>query len=307
MTQSAHESTAELRRSREIAVPVVMLATVAWSIGPLLVRGMHVSGYTTAFYRMWVGALMMIVMARVLGRPLTWPVFKRVMLPGTFFGASMTMGFQAVHATSIANATLIGSLTPALLLLGVNRFVGERSDPKRVPFALLAIGGLVVLVLSGASKDGAAITGDIWALANLMCFTSYFVILKRLRNDNVDGWSFLAGAFLMGAIVITPVCFLVSDDMGGLVASDWWRIIGMGVGPGIVGHGLITWASRHLPVTTTSLLTLGSPVLTCIGAWIFFDQNLVFGQLIGASMVVGGLVGSVWDRRSDPVLASEHA
>lgn len=306
MTSPLTESTAEIRRSREIAVPVVMLATVAWSTGPLLVRGMHVSGYTTAFYRMWVGALMMIVMARLLGRPLTWAVFKRVMLPGAFFGASMTMGFQAVHATSIANATLIGSLTPALLLLGVNRFVGERSDTKRVPFAILAIGGLVVLVLSGSSNDGAAISGDLWALSNLVCFTAYFVILKRLRNDNVDGWSFLAGAFLMGAIVVTPVCLLVSDDLGGLVASDWWRIIAMGVGPGIVGHGLITWASRHLPVTTTSLLTLGSPVLTCIGGWIVFDQQLVAGQMLGAAMVLGGLVGSVWDRRVDPALVAEH-
>lgn len=287
-------------------MPAVLLATVAWSIGPLLVRGMHVSGYTTAFYRMWVGALMMLVVARLLGRPLTWAVFKRVMIPGAFFGGSMTMGFQAVHATSIANATLIGSLTPALLLLGANRLVGERSDPRRVPFALLAIGGLAVLVLSGSSGDDAAFVGDLWALSNLFCFTTYFVMLKRLRNENVDGWSFLAGAFLMGAIVVTPVCLMVSDDMGGLVVSDWWRIVAMGVGPGIFGHGLITWASRHLPVTTTSLLTLGSPVLTCIGGWIVFDQKLVAGQLLGAAMVLGGLVGSVRDRGADPVLSSEH-
>ena len=283
-----------------------MLATVAWSIGPLLVRSMHVSGYSTAFYRMWVGAPMMIVMARLVGRPLDWKTFKLTIVPGIFFGCSMMMGFQAVHYTSIANATLIGSLTPALLLLGVNRFVGERSDPRRVPFAVVALAGLAVLVLSGASKEGAGIRGDVWAAANLMCFTSYFVLLKKRRDQNIDGWAFLAGAFFVGAIVNTPVYFIMSPDVGWLVASDWVRIVAMGLGPGIVGHGLITWASRHLQVTIVSLLTLGSPVLTVIGAWIVFDQQLVAGQIVGGLLVVGGLVGTVWDRKSDPVVLAEH-
>jgi drug/metabolite transporter (DMT)-like permease len=74
--------------------------------------------------------------------------------------------------------------------------------------------------------------------------------------------------------------------------------LAMVVGPGWVGHGLISWASRHLPVTTTSLLTLGSPVVSVLGAWLIYDQDLGWTQIIGAVLVIGGLAGSVWDRRS---------
>jgi drug/metabolite transporter (DMT)-like permease len=271
-----------------------------------MVRAMSTSGFTTALFRMWIGAPVMILVARVLGRPLTRRVFRLTLLPGVFFGGSMAMGFQAVHFTSIANATLIGSLTPALLLLGANRLLGERVDLRRVPYAVLAILGLVVLVMAGSNNEGAGITGDLWAMGNLLCFTAYFMLLKRRRDDNVDGWSFLAGVFLTGAVVITPACLILSDDIGWLVGFDWLRITIMVLGPGVIGHGLITWASRHLPVTTVSLLTLLSPVLTVIGAWIVYDESLVVGQFVGAAMVLGGLVGSVrgGDAGREPVV--EH-
>ena len=109
----------------------------------------------------------------------------------------MVMGFMAVRATSIANATLIGALTPALILLGLNRLVGERSDLKRLPFAVIAFAGLAMVILAGSSTDGASLHGDIWAAINVTSFTVYFMILKRRRNEGIDGWSFLAGVFIV--------------------------------------------------------------------------------------------------------------
>lgn len=274
---------------------------VAWGIGPLLVRSMSVSGSTVALYRMWLGAPTMILAARVWGQPLTLSVLRRCIFPGVFFGASMLMGFVAIRTTSIANATLVGALVPAVVLLGANRIVGERSDPAKIPAALVAFAGLALVIFNGSDTSGASLRGDLWALANLLCFTVYFMNLKIQRNDNVDGWAFLAGVFLVGAVVITPFSVIWSDDLGGLAVRDGVLLLSMVVGPGIIGHGLITWASRHLPVNTTSLLTLGSPVVSAAGAWLVFDQTLSPWQGVGAALVIGGLTASVWDRtRSEP-------
>jgi drug/metabolite transporter (DMT)-like permease len=108
----------------------------------------------------------------------------------------------------------------------------------------------------------------------------------------------LAGVFIVGAVVVTPVCLIMGDDTWKVNGRDWVLLLAMVVGPGWVGHGLISWASRHLPVTTTSLLTLGSPVVSVLGGWLIYDQHLGLLQVIGAAMVIGGLAGSVWDRRS---------
>jgi len=282
----------------DIAVPAVILAVFAWGMGPLMVRGMGVSGYTVALYRMWFGAPAMLIANKLWGKPLTWVALKACVVPGLFFGSSMMMGFVAVRTTSIANATLIGALTPAIILLGANRFVGERSDLRRIPFALLAFAGLALVILGGVNNEGASLNGDVWAAINVMCFSVYFVILKKRRNDGFDGWTFLAGVFIVGCIVITPVCVLMADDTRAVGGWDWLLLLGMVLGPGLVGHGLISWASRHLPVTTTSLLTLGSPVISVFGAWLIYDQNLNAVQFLGAVLVLGGLAGSVWDKSS---------
>ena len=282
----------------DIAVPAVLLAVLAWGVGPLMVRGMSVGGYTTALYRMWLGAPAMYLASRLWGNGVTWKSLKACIVPGCFFGASMVMGFMALRATSIANATLIGALTPALILLGLNRLVGERSDLKRLPFALIAFAGLAMVILAGSSTDGASLHGDLWAAINVTSFTVYFMILKRRRNEGIDGWTFLAGVFIVGAVLITPVCLILGEDTWTTNGRDWVLLLAMVVGPGWVGHGLISWASRHLPVTTTSLLTLGSPVVSVLGAWLIYDQNLGWAQIIGAVLVIGGLAGSVWDRRS---------
>lgn len=294
-------------RSDTLAIPAVALAVVAWGIGPLLVRGMGVSGYTVALYRMWLGAPAMLLATHLWGQPLTLGVLRRCIVPGVFFGSSMLMGFMAVRTTSIAHATLIGSLTPALVLLGANRLVGERSDARRFPAAIVSFLGLAIVILVGGDAAGASLTGDIWATLGLVCFTVYFMILKNQRNAGVDGWAFLAGVFIAGAITITPFCLVVSDDLTALEAVDFVYLVGMIVGPGFIGHGLITWASRHLPVTTTSLFTLGSPVVSVIGGWIVFEQSLGGWQVFGAALVLVGLAGSVWDRsaRADRVMGTE--
>jgi len=294
-------------RSDSFAIPAVALAVVAWGVGPLLVRGMGVSGYTVALYRMWLGAPAMLLAAHLWGSPLTLAVLRRCVLPGIFFGSSMMMGFMAVRTTSIAHATLIGSLTPALVLLGANRLVGERSDLRRFPAAVVSFVGLALVILVDGGATGASVAGDVWAVLGLVCFTVYFMILKKQRNAGVDGWAFLAGVFITGAITITPFCMVISDDLTALEAVDLVYLVGMIIGPGFIGHGLITWASRHLPVTTTSLLTLGSPVVSVIGGWIVFEQSLGGWQMFGAALVLVGLAGSVWDRSARPDRATEAA
>lgn len=295
---------ASRRTPAEVAVPAVVLAVLAWGVGPLMVRGMDVEGTTVALYRMWSGTPVMLVAARAFGAPLDRKVLRAAVVPGVFFGMSMMLGFQAVRTTSIASATLIGALTPAVILLGANRIVGERSDARRVPFAVVAFVGLAMVVLVGGDRNGSTLHGDLLAFGNLACFTVYFLILKKLRNAGLNSWAFLAGVFVVGTLVITPWCVATGDDVGTITTKDVLLLGGMVLGPGLVGHGLISWASRHLPVTTTSLLTLGSPVVSVIGGWLIYDQQLGWGQVVGAVLVIGGLAGTVWDSstRREPLL-----
>ncbi|MEY3033721.1 MAG: hypothetical protein RLZ86_343 [Actinomycetota bacterium] len=231
---------------------------------------MNVSGVSVSFYRMWLAVPVMVLLARLFGEPLDRRVLRICALPGVLFAFSMMFGFQAMRTTSIANATLIGQLCPAFMVLGAGRLVGERSTPKA-------------------------------AAAALVSFVGYFLLMKRTRNAGVGSWAFLAGVFVVGAVALTPYCLVAADDLWQMERLDYVRVVAMIFGPGVLGHGLIVWATKHLEVTTTSLLTLLSPPISMIGAWIVYDQSLVPGQLVGAAIVLAGLAGTVVVARTPKV------
>ncbi|MDA0371326.1 MAG: DMT family transporter [Actinomycetota bacterium] len=281
------------REIREVAVGAVLLGVVGWGIGPLLVRGMSVSGVSVSFYRMWLAVPVMVMLARMFGEPLDRRILRNCALPGVLFAFAMMFGFQAMRSTSIANATLIGQLCPAFMVLGAGRFVGERSTPRAAAAAFVSFVGLAVMIGLGADTSNSAFGGDVLAFCNVLCFTGYFLLMKRTRNAGVGSWAFLAGVFVVGAIALTPYCLVVADDIWQMQSLDYVRVVAMIFGPGVLGHGLIVWATKHLEVTTTSLLTLLSPPISVIGAWIVYEQSLVLGQLVGAVIVLAGLAGTV--------------
>ena len=139
---------------------------------------------------------------------------------------------------------------------------------RQILLAVIALGGISTVVLGAKQSSGASLHGDVLALINLGLWTAYFVRVKQVRNQGVHAGALIAGVFCVAALVVSPWVLLTSHDLGAIHGTDWLSILAMVLVSGLVGHGLMTWAQRHLDITFASLLTLGSPVISAIGAWI---------------------------------------
>lgn len=273
----------------DLPVLAAVVAVLAWGSGPLMTRAMSVPTPTLVFYRLAIGVPLMIVIAYRTGGRCTLALTKRTAIPGIFFGLSMLTGFASVKLTSIANATLITTLQPALVLLVAPRLFGEQWRLKRVSLAGVAFAGVSIVVLAAASTSGASVEGDLLAGVNVVIWTTYFLMAKHLRNSGMHSWTLLAYVFSWASVVVVPWTLLSHSDLGAMNAKDWILVIVMSLIPGILGHGLMTWAQKHIDVTLASLLGLASPVISTIGAWIIFDQRLRPLQIVGACVVLGAL------------------
>ena len=107
------------RQSADWAIPAVVLATVAWGRGPLMVRAMDGSGDTTALFRMWLGAPAMVVAARLFGRPVRVADVRTCVLHGCFFGGSMMLGFPEwiVYLLMVPPLAVTALSLPSLIML----------------------------------------------------------------------------------------------------------------------------------------------------------------------------------------------
>jgi drug/metabolite transporter (DMT)-like permease len=284
-----------------LAISIAAVAVFAWGFGPLLVRGIDASAGTILFWRLWIAMPVMFSAAYFTGGRVSVPLLKAVFVPGVLFGISTLVGFSSYQSTSIANATLIGALQPALMLFIGPLLFGDRSSSRQIVLAVIALGGISTVVLGASQSSGASLKGDVLALINLGVFTTYFVRIKQVRNKGVHSIALITGVFFVAAVTITPWVLLTSDDIGGIHGLDWLSIVGMVMLPGLVGHGLMTWAQRHLDITVASLLGLGGPVISAVGAWLLFSQRMSLVQIVGALVVLAALAAIVLEVRSNAI------
>jgi drug/metabolite transporter (DMT)-like permease len=296
----------EAHRSATLPLLAAAVAVFAWGFGPLFVRGIDAPVATIVTFRVLLAIPVAVVVAYATGGRLSWRLLRTALPTAVCFALSFIAGFASFQETSIVNATLIPALQPALVLLVASRMFGERRSRAELVYAAIAFVG-VVGVVAGASGGGASIQGDLFAVANLLVFTGYFLLVKRVREDDVHSWSLLAAVFVDTAVVIVPWAFLVNTDLGAIHGADWLLLVGLVLLPGMVGHGFMTWAHHYLDVTLTSMMTLANPVVSIVGAWLIFSQSLGTLQIASAIVVLLALGAILRRQRSSRALAAEAA
>lgn len=271
----------------------ILTAVFAWGIGPVLTLATSFSINAVIFYRVmfWPPVLVAVMVLRKV--PIQWIAIKAALVPGLFFGFSTITGFLAFRETSIANATVIGSVSSALALFIAPRFLGERVTLVQVFCATSSFIGVAAVVFGSGGTGGATLWGDALALINAFLWTGYFLVGKRARVDGVNTWSFLFGVSVTQLIVVVPWTLFTADDLWNPSIRDLSFVMLMVLLPGTIGHGLMVWCQRFVSAGTISLFSLLGPVVSMFFAWLFFAQGVAPIQLLGAAVVLGSLAGVV--------------
>lgn len=281
--------------TRVQAAPIlaVFAAVLVWSVGPIITLSIGVSINTTIFYRVMFWPPVLFAIAKLRKVPITKQVMKISFWPGIFFGLSTISGFTAMKVTSVANATIIGNVSTALVLFVAPKFLGERIRFVQVVLAIVSFVGISAIVFGANGSGGATLRGDVYALANAVLWAGYFVACKKLRTDGVGAWAFIFGVSVAQVVVVAPWALATSTDLGKVTVRDIGLIVLMTCFTGTVGHTLMVWAQKFVPASTSSLISLLMPVLSMIGAWLVFEQKINFVQFIGGAVVLTSLAGVV--------------
>ena len=289
----------------DVHVLAALTAVCFWAIGPILNKSISVSTPTIVFYRTLIGVPLMVAAAHRTGGRLTRQLMRDTLVPGVLFALSFMTGFASIKMTSVANATLVTTLQPVIVLFVARRMFGERLRAVQVGYSAVSLAGVMLVVLAAASTSGAHVSGDLMALLNVCIWSAYFLLAKKRRLAGVHAGSFLAAAFIWGAVVVVPFGLLTSNDLGAVTRADWLMLVGMAVGPGLIGHSLMTWSQSHLDVTVASVFGLLSPVLSTALAWAILDEALTPVQMLGALVVVVSLGLLVREQRGSPIAPLE--
>jgi drug/metabolite transporter (DMT)-like permease len=112
---------------------------------------------------------------------------------------------------------------------------------------------------------------------------AYLLIVRQAMTQNIiHPLALSGGAALVGGLMLLGVGALSGARLVPSSLEEAAVVLGVAALPQLVGHGLMTWATRHLSPTEVGLATLGEPIGAAILASLLLDEGL------GAMTVAGG-------------------
>lgn len=212
---------------------------------------------------------------------------------------------QATYAAAVqllpVGIALLLEYTAVLMVALVAYFFLKEQVRARLWIAIgLVLAGLAVVARVWASTLDAL--GVVLAIAAAVCLALYFLIGERQVAATsalaVSFWTMLIAtvfwSFVSGWWLLDPGVFTTPVDLGGAHGSlvvPMWLPLTWNVVLGTFAPFLLSLAAlRHLPATAAGIVASSEVIFAFAVAWAWLGETLDLVQIIGAAVVLAGII-----------------
>jgi len=277
--------------ARTLGALAVVGVVVAFSLSSTLVKRAHSPGVLVAFWRMVSVSVVWNLYLLSTGRRVTMRNVRQALVPGVFFGLNLAIFFAGATHNSVANAALIGSLSPFLIVPVGARLFGEYINLRALVFALVAFGGVGIVLFSAPPNGDASIRGNVFGLLAMLLWTAYVASTLHFRQD-MDVATFMATICPIAAVAVLPLA-IANGDVFGMSRTGWTYTLALTFVIGIAAHGLMVFAQRTIPIGTIAIVSVVQPALAVVWSFLLLDERVRGWQVVGIGVVISGLLAFI--------------
>ncbi len=257
------------------------------AFGPSIVKKVSMDEIAFVFWRLAVAALLYGILLLASGKRLSLDDIRRSTLGGLLFGVNLVFFIFALRRTSAANAVVIASLQPVVLLAVAGPMFGERPSRTIYGWSVVAFGGVVLAMYSSGASGVATRQGDLLAAVMMLLFSAYYVASKRAR-ETVASANYQLALTLVALVTVVPFALVMEGGVALPESDDWFLIIAMAALPG-AGHLLTNYAHGHTTLTMMSLINLLFTAVAPLYAWWLVGERIGGLQAVGLGIVMASL------------------
>jgi len=285
-----------LRRSRVVGYLTVLLATACWGTSGIFIKlimsSSDVSALAMAFWRdLFTFAVLMMGLAllrpawlRVRRRDLAW-----LMAVGGSLGIFHVFWNLGVLLNGAAVATVQQAAMPAIVAVAAWLIWREPLTWRKILAIILAFAGTVLV--SGLDALSRAELSPLGALAGLgipFTFAGWNLLSKKVRGG-YGPFTILTYAFGFGALALLPFQFFTPQPWPVPLAA-WLWFAGLISLATIGGFSVYTFALGRLPVSVATIVAMTEIPFVAIYAYFLLGERLTVVQLLGAALVISGVL-----------------
>jgi drug/metabolite transporter (DMT)-like permease len=293
-TQPAdREWTVEISRTRLLIS--LCMGTVAVSFASVLIRFAQGEGMPSLSIAAW-----RLIFASIILLPYSWATRRDeirdlsrkewVMLgtSGVFLGLHFATWIASLGYTSVASSVVLVSMGPVFVGLGSWLFLRERPGVSLVAGILLAATGSIAISWGDFGQGRDQLMGDLLALAGAIFVAGYLMIGYRVRARR-SLTTYIALVYGVAMITLVIIVVIARQPMFGFSLQTYGWVLGLALGPQLIGHSTLNWALRYLSATFVAIVTLAEPIGSALLAYLLLDEAVAWSTAIGGAMVLAGI------------------
>lgn len=263
--------------SHRSAVVLLVVASVLWSLGGVLIKSVDLPSLGKAGVRSGVAA---IVLWAWLRRP-QFTFSKTQIGAAVAYAATVLLFVVATDRTTAANAIFLQYTAPIYVALAGHWLLGERT--RRLDWLCVGIAFAGIALFFGEKLSATGFTGNLFALASGLSFAATAMLVRHER-DRSPASALLLGNLLAAAIGL-PFCLGHAPT-----GSEWASLVVLGVAQLGVPYVLYSLAIRQVTALEATLIPMLEPVLNPL--WVALRQGEVPGpwSLAGGALVLGAVI-----------------
>lgn len=232
------------------------------------------------------------------------PVRERLLAAaaGVFFAFDLVFWHHAIAAVGAGIGTVLGNLQVVMVGFVAWWLLGERPSGRLVAAVPVVLVGVVLIsgaVGSGAYGDDPAL-GVLFGVLTSIAYAGFLLVLRAGSRDLRRA----AGPLFDATAVSTAVCLALGPVSGGVdVVPSWpahgWLVL-LALTSQVAGWLLIAVSLPRVPAALTSVVLLLQPVASvALSAAVLGERPSPY-QLLGAAIVLAGVVAATAGRRAAP-------
>jgi DME family drug/metabolite transporter len=278
----------------------VLLAAATWGTSGIFVKFVAadtgISALALAFWRD-ITTFAVLFTGLVLLRP-AWLRVQRADLRwlvalGASLGTFHVFWNLGVFLNGAAVATVQQAAMPAIVAVAA-RFIWRESLTwsKIVAILLTFVGTVLVSGLDVLGQAELSPGGLLIGLGIPITYAAWSLFGKKVR-ETYNPFTTLTYAFAFGALVLLPFQFTTPQPWPVPPSAFLW-FAGLIALSTIVSFSSYTFALGRLPASVASILAMSEIAFVALYAYVLLDERLTVSQILGAVLVVGGVLLLSW-------------
>ncbi len=286
----------DLQQNKIYIYTLVTLAVIFWGVSYVWTKiaFTYYQPITVMLIRLGLSSILMAVIFRVrrLGERVERKDYTAFVLLSLFSPFFYFIGenFGVYHVSPTVASVIIATIPVFSPILGYVAF-RERVTVVNILGFIISFSGVIIMVMDGDFRFTASPTGLMWLFFAVFSALVNVIFLKKLAVKYSSFTIILVQNFL-GALFFLPV-FLIMDLDGFFDIRPSWEAVASLFALAVFGSTLAfmfyTSGVRAIGIARTAIFANLIPVVTAITSFIFLNEIIEAGRILGMFIVISGL------------------